>query len=137
MNEKGDNYFTIWYGVISLSEREIVYASAGHPPGIIINNQDPKYLDNKNIPIGMLDDYPFEQDIYSFNQGDSLYILSDGVYEVPQANGKLWGIDSLVRLITKYKDNEDFTLAKIWQFVKKQHKDRVLDDDFSLLKITF
>jgi len=139
MNETGDNYFTIWYGVISLSEREIVYASAGHPPGILVNrnNQDIKYLDNNNIPIGMLDDYPFEQNFYSISKDDNLYILSDGVYEIPQIDGKIWGFDNLVRLIQKYQDNNNFNLAKVWQFVKKQHKDKVLDDDFSLLKITF
>ena len=138
MNESGDNYFTIWYGVISLSEKEIVYASAGHPPGIINKKtQDIKYLDNNNIPIGMLDDYPFEQNFYSLDNGDSLYILSDGVYEVPQSNGKLWGFDNLVRLIQRDRDKHDLSLAKVWQFVKEQHKDNVLDDDFSLLKITF
>jgi len=139
MNETGDNYFTIWYGVLSLSEKEIVYASAGHPPGIMIdeNNQKLKYLDNNNIPIGMLDNYPFEQNFYSVSKGDNLYILSDGVYEILQIDGKLWGFDNLVRLIQKNQNNNNFNLAKVWQFVKKQHKDKVLDDDFSLLKITF
>lgn len=138
MDEKGDNYFTIWYGVISLTEGELVYASAGHPPGIFIDRseQTVRYLDNDNIPIGMFDEYSFEQDVCSIEPGDCLYILSDGVYEVPQANGELWGIDNFVKLIQKYQYGDGFNLEKVWRFIQKQHKDQILDDDFSLLKIS-
>ena len=135
MNEKGDNYFTIWYGVISLSDRQLVYASAGHPPAILSRQQGVKYLNNDNIPIGMFDEYPFEQNICTFETGDRLYVLSDGVYEVPQANGKLWGFDNLVKLLAKDRDSNNFNLENIWRFIQKQHHAQILDDDFSLLKI--
>ena len=137
MNERGDNYFTIWYGVISLSNRQLIYASAGHPPGILSQQQGVKYLDSDNIPIGMFDEYPFEQDVCSFKTGDRLYILSDGVYEVPQTNGELWGFDNLVQLLAKDRNNNNFNLESVWQFVRQQHREQILDDDFSLLKITF
>ena len=138
MNELGDNYFTIWYGVIDTSDRELVYASAGHPSGILLSQtkQSIKYLDNDNIPIGMLDEYAFEQNICPIDPNDTLYILSDGVYEVPQANGQLWGFDNLVELIAKHQNNDNFNLEKIWHHARKQHKCQTLDDDFSLLKIT-
>ena len=137
MNERGDNYFTIWYGVISLSERELVYASAGHPPGILLpqTKQSAEYLDNDNIPIGMLEEYSFEQNTCPINTNDTLYILSDGVYEVPQANGQLWGLDNFVKLIEKDRYINNFNLEKIWHYARKQHKCQILDDDFSLLKI--
>ena len=137
MNEKGDNYFTIWYSVISLSDRQLVYASAGHPPAILAQQQDIQYLDNDNIPIGMFDEYPFEQNICSFETGDRLYILSDGVYEVPQADGRLWGFDNLVKLLANQaRNSNNSNLEKIWRFIQKQHYAQILDDDFSLLKIT-
>ena len=137
MNDQGDNYFTIWYGVINLSEEELVYASAGHPPGILItqNQESIQYLDNDNIPIGMFDEYPFEQGIQAVSAGDSLYILSDGVYEVPQANGKLWGFDNLVKLIKENQYSEDSKLEQVWQYIQQKHQNLTLDDDFSLLKI--
>lgn len=137
MNEKGDNYFTIWYGVISLSDRQLVYASAGHPPGILMSEQQGiQYLDNDNIPIGMFDEYPFEQNICAFETGDRLYILSDGVYEVPQADGRLWGFDNMVKLLAKAQNSNNFNLEKICHFIQEQHREQRLDDDFSLLKIT-
>ncbi len=138
MNEKGDNYFTIWYGVISLSDQELTYAAAGHPPGILIsqNSKTAQHLGNDNIPIGMFNEYPFEQSVCSIKTAKELYILSDGVYEVPKANGELWGFNNLVKLVEKYQHSDNFDLEKVWHFIQKQHKDKVLDDDFSLLKIT-
>ena len=136
MNEQGNNYFTIWYGVISLSDQHLVYASAGHPPAILIQQQNIKHLDNDNIPIGMFDEYPFEQDICSFATGDRLYIFSDGVYEVPQVDGKLWGFNNLVNLLTNNQVLNDFNLENIWHFIQKQHREQILEDDFSLLEIT-
>jgi sigma-B regulation protein RsbU (phosphoserine phosphatase) len=137
MNEKGDNYFTIWYGVISVTEQELSYASAGHPPGILIASKDKNLLEltTENIPIGMLDDFAFEQNTCPINKGDILYILSDGVYEVTQTNDKLWGFDNLIKLIEKYQDRNTFTLDKIWQYIQKQHKNNILDDDFSLIRL--
>lgn len=137
MNDQGDNYFTIWYGVISLSDQELVYAAAGHPPGILINKfAQIKHLGNNNIPIGMLDQYPFEQSVCPINAEDKLYIFSDGVYEVPQANDQLWGIDNLVELIEKYQHANNFNLESIRHHIQNKHKSKILDDDFSLLKIT-
>ena len=138
MNERGDNYFTIWYGVISLSDRELVYASAGHPPGILMyqTKQNIKYLDNDNIPIGMLDEYSFEQTSCPISTDGTLYILSDGVYEVPQANGQLLGLNNLVKLIEKHQYTDNFNLENIWHYARNIHKYQILDDDFSLLKIT-
>ena len=84
----------------------------------------------------MFDEYPFEQDICALETGDLLYIFSDGVYEVPQANSKLWGFDNLVKLLAKDRNSNNFNLEKIWRFIQKQHREQILDDDFSLLKIT-
>ncbi|MEM7758476.1 MAG: SpoIIE family protein phosphatase [Cyanobacteria bacterium P01_A01_bin.40] len=139
MNEQGDNYFTIWYGVISVRDRELVYGSAGHPPGILLSreNQSIQYLDNDNIPIGMLDGYFFEQESYSVKPGDCLYILSDGVYEIPQENNKIWGIHNLVKLISKYQHSNSFNLENLKNFIQNLHQNKILDDDFSILKINF
>ena len=137
MNEKGDNYFTIWYGVINFAEQQLIYASAGHPPGIFLApaNQSIQTLENDNIPIGMLEDYPFEQNVCQINSGDILYLLSDGVYEITQANNQIWGFDNLVKLIKKNHNNQNFTLNNIWKYIKNKHQNQVLDDDFSLIRV--
>ena len=36
MSAQGDKYFTIWYGVYNAVNRQLVYASAGHPPAVLL-----------------------------------------------------------------------------------------------------
>ncbi|MBE9064637.1 SpoIIE family protein phosphatase [cf. Phormidesmis sp. LEGE 11477] len=36
MTEQNDKYFTIWYGVYNRVTRQLVYASAGHPPALLV-----------------------------------------------------------------------------------------------------
>ncbi|GAB4523564.1 MAG: hypothetical protein Tsb0014_01240 [Pleurocapsa sp.] len=138
MNEKGDNYFTIWYGVFNLTERELVYASAGHPPAIKLTKsyQNITKLTNNNIPIGMFDVYDFEQGYCSIDPEDCIYLFSDGVYEIPQEDGKIWGLAALIELLKASQRCHDLNLKKIWHYIQSKHKNQTLDDDFSLLKIS-
>ncbi|HEY9821308.1 MAG TPA: SpoIIE family protein phosphatase, partial [Candidatus Sericytochromatia bacterium] len=63
MNEDGDDYFTIWYGVYNPVKRELVYACAGHPPAILLSEASistpVKQLGSLSIPIGMLPEADF------------------------------------------------------------------------------
>ena len=36
MTEQNDKYFTIWYGVYNRVTRQLIYASAGHPPAMLV-----------------------------------------------------------------------------------------------------
>ncbi len=36
MSEQNDKYFTIWYGVYNRVTHQLVYASAGHPPAMLV-----------------------------------------------------------------------------------------------------
>jgi sigma-B regulation protein RsbU (phosphoserine phosphatase) len=66
MNENGDDYFTIWYGVYNRVNRQLVYACAGHPPAILLSEASTaipvKQLGSLSIPIGMLLDAEFDDD---------------------------------------------------------------------------
>ncbi|MEM8502560.1 MAG: SpoIIE family protein phosphatase [Cyanobacteria bacterium P01_D01_bin.1] len=40
MTEQNDKYFTIWYGVYNRVTHQLAYASAGHPPALLVASQD-------------------------------------------------------------------------------------------------
>ena len=41
MEEHDYQYFTIWYGVYEPARQELVFASAGHPPALLLNDSQP------------------------------------------------------------------------------------------------
>ena len=38
MEEHAGRFFTIWYGVYDRTSRKLSYASAGHPPAILLDD---------------------------------------------------------------------------------------------------
>ena len=141
MDEKGNDYFTMWYGVYSLKSRELAYACAAHPPAILLTSNSStvkaKKLSTENIAIGMLPQFDFEQKFVRVEPDSTLYIFSDGVYEIPQADGKIWGFDAFVDTVSQYHQNRNTSLEQVVNHVRQINGNHTLDDDFSLIQLTF
>jgi sigma-B regulation protein RsbU (phosphoserine phosphatase) len=91
MTEQGD-YFTIWIGVLQLSTRVLRFASAGHPGSILVRDRMPSVvLGGKTWPIGFSPDETYKTDAITLVDNDRLYIFSDGIYEVENADNEIWG----------------------------------------------
>jgi len=91
MTEQGD-YFTIWIGVLQLSTRVLRFASAGHPGSILVRDRMPSVvLGGKTWPIGFSPDETYKTDAITLVDKDRLYIFSDGIYEVENADNEIWG----------------------------------------------
>ena len=141
MDEKGNDYFTMWYGVYNLENRELTYSCAAHPPAILLSSNSntitAKKLSTENIAIGMLPQFDFEQEFIQIKPDSTLYIFSDGVYEIPQADGKIWGFDAFVDTIRKYHQNCNTDLEQVVHHVQQLNGNNTLEDDFSLVQLTF
>ncbi|MGB7445071.1 MAG: SpoIIE family protein phosphatase [Coleofasciculaceae cyanobacterium] len=139
MGESGDDYFTIWYGVYNQVTHQLVYASAGHPPAILLSGNSTtnsiKKLGAMGIPIGMLPDMDFEDNCCEIPLESTLYVFSDGVYEIPQADGDIWGINSLIDLLGDYRQSNITNLDQVFHYIQNLNGQKVLDDDFSLLQV--
>ncbi len=139
MNEDGDDYFTIWYGVYNRIQRELVYACAGHPPGILLSDASTttsvKELGSLSIPIGMLPEADFDDDSCEIQPGSTLYLFSDGVYEILQPDGQIWGLNAFIDLLTDYNKRNSGDLNQVLHHIDNLNGNKALDDDFSLLQI--
>ena len=139
MDEKGNDYFTMWYGVYNLKNRELAYACAAHPPAILLTSNSStvtaKKLSTENIAIGMLPQFDFEQKFVRVEPDSTLYIFSDGVYEIPKADGKIWGFDAFLDTVSQYHQNHNTNLEQVVNHVRQVNGNHALDDDFSLIQI--
>lgn len=136
MTQKNDKYFTIWYGVLNLKTKNLIYSSAGHPPCILVNeNQlnELKILKLKasGTPIGMFPDMIYQNQEYQIDYTAKLYLFSDGIYELNQENGEIWGLDKFTQFLTK----SNLNLEQIMTEVKNRHNQSWLDDDISIMEI--
>lgn len=138
MSDRGEDYFTMWYGIYNCRNRKLTYSSAGHPPALLFS-QEPqisvKHLDTGGIPIGMFPEFDFEDDSQIIEANTHLYIFSDGVYEILQPEGNIWGLENFIQLLQDYQTSSTENLSYVLDKVKDINGERNLEDDFSLIEV--
>lgn len=141
INDNGNDYFTIWYGVYNQLNRQLVYAGAGHPPAVLLSTNPAaapiRELSTANLPIGILPDSDFDDDSCEVQPGSTLYIFSDGAYEIPQPIDQNWELNAFVNFLADYQKSGNGDLNKVLDHIQSMNNYKALDDDFSLLKIDF
>ncbi|MGC1395688.1 MAG: SpoIIE family protein phosphatase [Coleofasciculaceae cyanobacterium] len=142
MTEKNDKYFTIWYGVYNRVKRQLVYASGGHPPGILLSGSPASYiqvkrLQTRGLPVGMFPDAPYIDECCEVIEPSTLYIFSDGIYEINQSDGSIWGLDPFVDLLADCRNRSVSNLDQVLHALKSVNPKDYFDDDLSLLEINF
>lgn len=142
MTARNDKYFTIWYGVYHQKTRQLTYASAGHPPALLLSPQrdgtlHTQPLKTPGFPVGMFPNVDYEEAVCSVVPNSSLYLFSDGIYELPQPDGELWGLDRFTHQLQAYRLTPNRNLDQIINQMKTVNQDLAFDDDLSLLEINF
>ncbi|MEM6503509.1 MAG: SpoIIE family protein phosphatase [Cyanobacteria bacterium P01_C01_bin.89] len=161
MSDRNDKYFTVWYGVYHAKTRQLSYASAGHPPAILLSPapQDsevaPEKLRTPGLPIGMFPEATYVDQTYSVDKGSLLYVFSDGIYEI-NYGGKLWGLDAFTdtlqacsqqslqqkqrRFMWGMEPNVDANhheLDNVLEAVREIQDAYYFEDDVSLIRLLF
>jgi len=137
MSDHNGLYFTIWYGVFNKQTREIKYISDGHPPSLSYSNNKIDKLTNENFIIGGLLEFPFTSASRIIPTGSDVYLFSDGVYEIEQNDGVYWTLDELEEFMDNHYSKDNSELDKLFEWTKELSGKTILDDDFSIIKLTF
>jgi sigma-B regulation protein RsbU (phosphoserine phosphatase) len=87
--------------IVEISDKELNMSSAAMPPIYLYkaSSSTVEELMQSGLPLGGLKDETFDQLTRSFESGDVLIQLSDGLPEAPNAKGELYDYDRLKLLI--------------------------------------
>ena len=136
--ENNDMFFTIWYGVYHLPTRTLTYASAGHPPAILFTKEsNVTQLKTRNFVIGGMLDVAYEQRIQSIDIDASLYVFSDGVYEIEKEDGSRWSFGEYISLLSSLNSDEHNSLDSLYGQILQISKGGVFEDDYTILRASF
>jgi phosphoserine phosphatase RsbU/P len=137
MENQNDLYFTIWYGVFKKSACDIKYASAGHPPALLITESgEVAELKTPNLMIGGMPGIEYESGSIGVSLPSRLYIYSDGVYEVIKPDGEMWSFEEFKDHLLDMKATGS-EMDGLYEYVKAMNAGNTLDDDFSMLQAFF
>jgi len=139
MERQNNMFFTIWYGVYRRSTRQLAYASGGHPAAILMRPSatGPDVIGlgtPEGMVIGAIPDMEFDGGTFDIRPGDRLLVISDGTYEIEDADGRTL---TWAELADKSKSVDGTVPQAIYDWLATFHDNAPLPDDFSMMEFAF
>jgi phosphoserine phosphatase RsbU/P len=144
MEQQNNRYFTIWYGIYNQRKRQLTYASAGHPPAVLVpivpiseaaTDPDVKQLRTRGKPIGLVPEAKYVSESYVIDRPSTLYLFSDGIYEIKQRNDTFWTLTDFIALLSKHSATTTANPDAILEKVQAVSGRTTFEDDCSLLQV--
>lgn len=131
-------FFTMWYIVYNSTTGELTYAGAGHPPLIIFDEDGiQEKIYSQNTIIGIDEQFEYDSDTYQIRNLTKVYMYTDGAYEVHPKDGKMMSIEDLADYLSRHQDNSSNEIDNLYKSLLELNDSSSLDDDFTIMKISF
>lgn len=134
-----DNMFvTVFYAIYDVKTGFISYSNAGHNPPLLLR-QDGSVSElpvMENTIVGVIDNIEYQKDTLQLEQGDTLFMFTDGVTEATDAAYNEFGVERLGDILSQHSHSN---CQQIVEAVKKGVKDFVGEteqsDDITMLVV--
>jgi serine phosphatase RsbU (regulator of sigma subunit) len=139
MEEHDGMCFTMWYGVYDVPHRILRFASAGHHPAYLTPPERGAVtpLRTPGTLVGAMPKVRYAVDEAVVPAGSSLYLFSDGVFDVVTAEQQQWRLHDFVQLLLSPVSKGLSEPQRLYEAVRAVARPGPLDDDFSALVVTF
>ncbi len=146
MENQNNMLFSMWYGVFDTRTRRLTYASAGHPPAILLHGEppapdehEPDYatLGTEGPSVGALEGVVFTNASVSVTPGSKLFLFTDGAFEIPVAPDREWTFEEFIAVVrsTRFMPGGESTylLKRIGSLCAEPR----FPDDFTIVRFSF
>jgi serine phosphatase RsbU (regulator of sigma subunit) len=129
------HYLTCFWGIFDLKNNTFTYGKAGHPAPVLIT-KDGKItpLNTMGTFLGLIAGTQFDQNSTSFDNGDRIFLFTDGIYEAldTETRTEMLGYDRFVQILSECNY---LPFNKLLSSIQKQLSDYTYDDDYTLIAI--
>jgi phosphoserine phosphatase RsbU/P len=137
-----DMYFTLWYGVYQRSTRTLTHASGGHPPALLLGPVAADGLPSATplrapgLIVGVMEDVPYGSQSVVVPEGSTLLVLCDGCFEIRSTDGVEGTFEDFERFM-RGAGTRPSGLSDLFDWARQRHGEGPLDDDFSVVRVSF
>ncbi len=82
-------------------------------------------------------DVAYKKKKHLVGEQTTLYIFSDGVYEVEKSDGSMWQFEEFADFMNKIKSDSQSRLDRLYQHVKNIGNLENFEDDFTIVEVAF
>ena len=141
MESHGGMLLSLWYGVVNIESRTVAFVSAGHHAAYVVGPDRAAAvpLDVSNVLVGMISGFTYTSAQSQIPPGSSLYLFSDGVFEIEAMGSRAWGgnVEDFVPLLTAPTNPDKPESRRILEAVMARTGRESFEDDFTLVVATF
>jgi sigma-B regulation protein RsbU (phosphoserine phosphatase) len=144
MERHNDMFFTMWYGVYDRRRHSLRWAGGGHPPALLIppgsaatQKPAPAALDSDNPLLGAIEGLGFSSREVDVPPESTLYVFSDGAYEITRPDGSMGTLDRFQELLASLPGGGEASLDSVVEQIRTLAGGVDLADDLSILAVTF
>jgi sigma-B regulation protein RsbU (phosphoserine phosphatase) len=138
MQDHGNQFFTIWYGVYKPGNHKLVFACGGHPQAVLRpgkTGSQLQLLGQNSFLLGVLPNATFSNQVCEVHPGDKLYLFTDGLYEAEDAAGQRSSVEEVASTLGALP--KDSSASDIVKHIQSTRKIKSFADDVSLLVLHF
>jgi serine phosphatase RsbU (regulator of sigma subunit) len=128
-------FVTAFLGRLDIATRQLSYTSAGHRSYLVQRSGEVQILECDNPPLGVTyDAKPFLSNSVTLQPGDSLLLMTDGISEARNADGVMWGVDPILKVVQRQIEKPaDDIIAQIYREVHAHCDPRPVGDDMAII----
>jgi serine phosphatase RsbU (regulator of sigma subunit) len=126
------------FAFLKIRGNQLSLSNAGIPPVYIYrhNNIEVEEIDNKGMPLGAMNNYPYKETKTELNSGDVIFLLSDGFPELKSKEKEPFGYE---RVVKTFKETGEKSAEAIIEHLRNTVKEwsgvNVPDDDVTFVVI--
>ncbi len=108
-------YFTGIVADISPDRKLLTYSSAGHHCQILVNNNTLSQVKARGRIVGISHESTYTETAWEIGPGSTLYLFSDGLFELPLSDGTVYSVDHMTDVIKEIMPSTTQNLVALLQ----------------------
>ena len=130
-NTPDEVYLTLFIAILDPERKQLRYVNAGHTPPLAVHRDGSvDHLTPGGRPPGLLPGGGYHEESVTLEEGDSLFLYTDGLVEAEDAEGREFGVERLEKLLVEERTTDIEVLLEKVQEALQEHQggDEAADD---------
>ncbi len=133
-----EKFATLFFAVLDASGGALAFCNAGHEYPMLFrkNGGPPARLVTGGMALGVLEEFPYEEDAARMDPGDTLIVYSDGITDAVNEFDQPFGEERLQKVVTEHAgERAEEIMARVVNAVKAHEHETPRIDDLTLLVV--